>query len=68
MKPASEVINDTIDPEETPRIMKAIPVPPQTSGSSAIKTIKAEQPASKKMQTGPQPFSARKQNQKGRNE
>src|SRR5437016_6496400 len=68
MKPASEVINDTIDPEETPRIMKAIPVPPQTSGSSATKTTKAEQPASKKMQTGPQPFSARKQNQKGRNE
>jgi len=68
MKPASEVINDTIDPEETPRIMKAIPVHPQTSGSSAIKTTKTEQSASKKMQTGPQPFSARKQNKKGRNE
>jgi cell division septal protein FtsQ len=68
MKPASEVINDTIDPEETPRIMKAIPVPPQTSGPSATKTTKAEQPASKKTQTGPQPFSARKQSQKGRNE
>ena len=68
MKPPSEVINDTIDPEETPRIMKAIPLHPQSSGSSAVKTTKAEQPASKKMQTGPQPFSARKQNQKGRNE
>jgi cell division protein FtsQ len=68
MKPASEVINDTIDPEETPRIMKAIPLHPQTDGSPAIKTTKAEQAASKKMQTGPQPFSARKQNQKGRNE
>ena len=67
MKPASEVINDTIDPEETPRIMKAIPVNPQTGGSSATKT-KAEQPASKKIPTGPQPFSARKQSQKGRNE
>jgi cell division protein FtsQ len=68
MKPATEVINDTIDPEETPRIMKAIPLHPQPSGSSASKTSKAEQPVSKKVQTGPQPFSARKQNQKGRNE
>jgi cell division septal protein FtsQ len=68
MKPPSEVINDTIDPEETPRIMKAIPVNPQSNGSSTIKTSKAEQSASKKMQTGSQPFSARKQNQKGRNE
>jgi len=68
MKPPTEVINDTIDPEETPRIMKAIPVHPQISGAPAIKTTKAEEAASKKMQTGPQPFSARKQNQKGRNE
>ena len=28
MKPASEVINDTLDPNEQPRIMKAIPVHP----------------------------------------
>jgi cell division septal protein FtsQ len=28
MKPPAEVINDTIDPEETPRVMKAIPVHP----------------------------------------
>ena len=27
-KPASEVINETIDPEEKPRIMKAVPVRP----------------------------------------
>ncbi len=29
MKPASEVINDTLDPSETPRVMKAIPVHPE---------------------------------------
>ncbi|MFL6527996.1 MAG: cell division protein FtsQ/DivIB [Chthoniobacterales bacterium] len=29
MKPASEVINDTLDPNEQPRIMKAIPVHPE---------------------------------------
>jgi hypothetical protein len=28
-KPASEVINDTIDPEEQPLVMKAIPIKPQ---------------------------------------
>ena len=32
-KPPAEVINDTIDPEETPRIMKAIPVHPPASAS-----------------------------------
>jgi cell division protein FtsQ len=31
MKPASEVINDTLDPNEQPRIMKAIPVHPLPS-------------------------------------
>jgi cell division septal protein FtsQ len=58
MKPASEVINDTIDPQETPRIMKAIPVRPlpmpKASGSPPAKS-----------NNGPQPFSAKKQ--KGRN-
>src|SRR5881398_1539624 len=59
MKPAADVINDTIDPEETPRIMKAIPVhppaPPSGKGKSAP-------PASGKNQNGPQPFSLQKQN------
>ena len=32
-KPAAEVINDTIDPEEQPLVMKAIPVKPQKSAS-----------------------------------
>src|SRR5205823_1640090 len=35
MKPAAEVINDTIDPDETPRIMKAIPVAPPPAKASA---------------------------------
>src|SRR5881398_2223240 len=35
MKPAAEVINDTLDPEETPRIMKAIPVAPSPAKASA---------------------------------
>jgi cell division septal protein FtsQ len=67
MKPASEVINDTIDPEETPRIMKAIPVHAQPSASPVIKSAaKADTAPVKK--PGHQPFSLRKQNQKGRNE
>jgi hypothetical protein len=57
MKPATEVINDTLDPEETPRIMKAIPV----HASSGTK-VSAKPPAEKN-QSGPQPFSLRKQKQ-----
>jgi Cell division septal protein len=69
MKPASEVINDTIDPEETPRIMKAIPVHPPPSASPVNKAASKTDPATaKKTQSGPQPFSLGKQNQKGRNE
>src|SRR5213082_3472582 len=53
MKPAAEVINDTIDPEETPRIMKAIPVaPPQVKES--VKSPAAA--AAGKNQNGQQPF------------
>jgi hypothetical protein len=57
MKPANEVINDTIDPEETPRIMKAIPVhsPPAAKVSA--------KPPQEKTQNGPQPFSLRKEKQ-----
>jgi cell division protein FtsQ len=62
MKPAAEVINDTIDPEETPRIMKAIPVAPSPVKAST----KASAPG--KNQNGPQPFSLRKQTQKGKKE
>ncbi len=59
-KPPAEVINDTIDPEEQPRIMKAIPVHPLP----AAKPVAS--PAGKK-QAGPQPFSLRKEkeNEKG---
>ena len=38
MKPAAEVINDTIDPEETPRIMKAIPVRPPPAAKASAKS------------------------------
>ncbi|MEP6937104.1 MAG: FtsQ-type POTRA domain-containing protein [Chthoniobacterales bacterium] len=52
-KPAAEVINETIDPEETPKVMKAIPLhavakPAELSNAAA------------KQQTGPQPFSIRR--------
>ncbi|MGI8481277.1 MAG: cell division protein FtsQ/DivIB [Chthoniobacterales bacterium] len=53
-KPATEVINETIDPNETPRIMKAIPVDP----------VAAERPAaarpSPREKSGEQPFSIRR--------
>src|SRR5437899_3216243 len=62
MKPPAEVINDTIDPEETPRIMKAIPVHPLASPA------KSSAPAAGKNQNGPQPFSLQKQTQKGKKE
>ncbi len=52
-KPATEVINDTLDPEETPRVMKAIPVHPSPAGKAVAKA-----PADK---NGPQPFSLRKE-------
>lgn len=51
-KPAAEVINETIDPQEMPRVMKAIAV------NGAVKS--APVPAAKasaKEKTGPQPFS-----------
>jgi cell division septal protein FtsQ len=59
MKPPAEVINDTIDPEETPRIMKAIPLHPPAPASGKGKSAP---PASGKNQNGPQPFSLQKQN------
>ncbi|OLD86286.1 MAG: hypothetical protein AUG81_11270 [Verrucomicrobia bacterium 13_1_20CM_4_54_11] len=64
MKTAAEVINDTLDPEETPRIMKAIPVAPPPTKASA----KSPAPAAGKNQNGPQPFSLQKQTQKGKKE
>jgi cell division septal protein FtsQ len=62
MKPAAEVINDTIDPDETPRIMKAIPLHPSASPP------KSSASATGKNQNGPQPFSLQKQTQKGKKE
>src|SRR5205809_5772786 len=62
MKPAAEVINDTIDLEETPRIMKAIPVHPLASPA------KSSASAAGKNQNGPQPFSLQKETQKGKKE
>ena len=64
IKSAAEVINDTIDPEETPRIMKAIPVAPPPAKASAKPSAS---PAGKN-QNGPQPFSLQKQTQKGKKE
>jgi cell division septal protein FtsQ len=63
-KSPADVINDTIDPEETPRIMKAIPVIPTTSRASG----KSPAPGAGKSQNGPQPFSLQKETQKGKKE
>ena len=62
-KPPSEVINDTLDPEETPRVMKAIPVHPSPTPAKA-----SAKPPAEKTQNGPQPFSLRKQQQKQQKE
>jgi cell division septal protein FtsQ len=52
-KPAAEVINETIDPDETPRILKAIPVhpadAPKASGTPAARE-----------RSSPQPFNTRR--------
>jgi cell division septal protein FtsQ len=48
-KSASEVINDTINPQEQPFIMKAVPVRPEKSGnSSAAKSSKNSSPSIKR--------------------
>ncbi len=49
-KPAVEVINETIDPEEVPKIMKAIPLNAATEGAEQG-IARSKQPA------GAQPFS-----------
>ena len=63
-KSPADVINDTIDPEETPRIMKAVPVIPPSSRASG----KSPAPGAGKNQNGPQPFSLQKETQKGKKE
>jgi cell division protein FtsQ len=47
-KPAAEVINETIDPAEEPRVMKAIPLnqPPKSGTSSAAKLHPSASPPS----------------------
>ena len=61
-KPAVEVINETITPEESPRIMKAIPLnsaPKATAASTTTKphpkTLKAPTPAAPKSSATPPP-------------
>jgi cell division septal protein FtsQ len=46
-KPATEVINETIQPEESPRVMKAIPIdaPPKPSAASFATKPKKNKPA-----------------------
>lgn len=60
-KPAAEVINETIDPKETPKIMKAIPLN-QASKPTEPTLARPKQPG------GPQPFALRRaaSTQKGR--
>jgi hypothetical protein len=48
-KPASEVINDTIDPDEQPLVMKALPVkPPKPAASPARKPTHTSSPSIKR--------------------
>jgi cell division septal protein FtsQ len=63
MKPPADVINDTLDPEEQPRIMKAIPVVPLPAKPGPRTS---PSPATAKNPNGPQPFSLQKQ--KGKKE
>jgi len=46
---AVDVINDTIDPDAEPRIMKAIPVHPAEKNESAPATSKAKPSATPKV-------------------
>ena len=55
-KPAAEVINETVDLNETPRIMKAIPVTPMAKPPVAPAPIPKAVPVAKP-KAGPQPFS-----------
>lgn len=60
-KPAAEVINETIDPDETPRIMKAIPVHPSGDQQKpAPVAAPAKSSAAPKEKIGPQPFNIRR--------
>jgi cell division septal protein FtsQ len=52
-KSATEVINETIDPDETPRILKAIPVHPGDAPKAAGTPAARER-------SGPQPFNTRR--------
>jgi cell division protein FtsQ len=52
-KPAAEIINETIDPDETPRIMKAIPVHPGDGPKAAATPAPRDR-------SGPQPFNTRR--------
>jgi cell division septal protein FtsQ len=54
-KPASEVINETIDPTEQPRVMKALPVddPPKFGTFSAVKPQLNPSPATKPSKLAP---------------
>lgn len=68
MKPASEVINDTLDPEESPRILKALPAHPAPVKGIAEKNSKPTASLSDKTQNGRQPFSLRKRAPKKEND
>jgi cell division protein FtsQ len=52
-KPPAEVINETIDPAETPRLMKAVPVhdPPKFGTFSAVKPSSSPAPSKKSSST-----------------
>ncbi len=52
-RPAAEVINETIDPDETPKVMKAIPLHAVAKPAELSNAVA-------KQQTGPQPFSTRR--------
>ena len=61
-KPATEVINDTIQPEATPRIMKAIPVHPPDAAKSkpAQKPLEVGRPRPVRREGAPPPVDEKK--------
>jgi hypothetical protein len=65
-KPASEVINDTIDPREQPMVMKALPVrPPSKSGNTPAPQKSGNIPPIKPFNTSSSPIKRAIPTEKG---
>ncbi len=62
-KPASQIINDTIDPEgEEPRILRALPVKPEAKTELVSASKKSKQPGAEAKIRKAQPVERRRRN------